>query len=147
MLEQLGKAGNGNDGRFEFVGKVVDEIRAQHFGVAQLLRHFVEALRRLREGGMTSERLAEMQPRVEVAGGKAVHLRDHPRDRLERQLHHKCGEHHAHHHADKRHKQQQIRCFQRLRAAGQQAEIGKDIHRDACHKNGNKQNTEGCRRK
>ena len=42
-LVELGKALHRDDGCFEFVGKIPNEIAAKNFRIAQFLRHGIEA--------------------------------------------------------------------------------------------------------
>ena len=82
--QQGGKSGDGNDGRFELVRKIIYEIAPQHFGVLQLLRHFVEAPADLFTGGETAEPFAKTKPGPEVAGCHPIHGIDDLIHRLQR---------------------------------------------------------------
>ncbi len=49
IFQKFGHAQDGNDGRFEFVRKIADKIRAQKLRAGQLLGHLVKTLRKLLE--------------------------------------------------------------------------------------------------
>ena len=66
VLQQLGEAPDGDQGRFELMGEGVHEVHAQQRHAGQLLRHFVEAadvLRHLAPG------TPHLHPHGVIAGG------------------------------------------------------------------------------
>ena len=101
--QKLGKTSDGDDGRLELMGKVVDKIRSEHLRIFQLLRHFVEALGQGQQVGVLAQPEARLDPGVEIAAGQTVHALHQPQDGPEGHLAGQPGDHGAEDHADARH--------------------------------------------
>ena len=104
--QELRKSGNGDDGGFELVGKIVDEIASQHLGVFQFLRHGVEALRQLLKNGVVPHHLAIVHSGREISRRQTVYVVDQPVKGAQRNFHGADGNHAAHQNADEQHHDQ-----------------------------------------
>ncbi len=72
LLKQFGKAGDGDDGCLELVGKVVDEVVSQDFVTAQLLCEFIEALFQFPEGTEPAQYCRDLDTGIELSLRQAV---------------------------------------------------------------------------
>ena len=107
-LQQLGKARNGHDGRFELMGEVVDKVRSQQLRALQLFRHGIEAVGQLREGRDIPKGRPKFHPGLEIAGGQLVHPVDDPVDGLQRNPAGQHSHQKAHHQTDDSHQQRDL---------------------------------------
>ena len=70
-LQLPGKAADGHDGRLEFVGKAVHEVRAEHLRVLKFAGQRVEGVRHLLHGA----EIAGVKPLFKAAVRQRIHRR------------------------------------------------------------------------
>ena len=141
-IDEPCKPCDGDDGGFEFVGEVVDEVSAQHFGVFQLLRELIEAFGDLLEGLVIGETPSKMETRLEIAVREAVHVVDEFVDGLERELREQEREPRADDDADDTHRDENGGQTEFLVHAADDADLGKDVDRRRGESDGNEQDAE-----